>query len=201
MLAGGSSSRFGEDKGILELAGKPLIKHVVDAVHDIVDKVIIVTSTQERVAKYAEIVRSDVQFITDMCESNSPLVGALTGFKFAQGDYALLIPFDMPFVSVAVISLLFDLCLGKNAVIPRWPNGHIEPLHAVYHVKAALDAAQSAIAEGMLSMRDMIDRLRGVRYISTLVVQQFDANLRTFFNVNTPLDLKRAATIFKASKV
>jgi len=38
----------------------------------------------------------------------------------------------------------------------------------------------------------MVNKLRGVRYISTLVLQQLEPELRTFFNINTPLDLKKA---------
>jgi GTP:adenosylcobinamide-phosphate guanylyltransferase len=46
----------------------------------------------------------------------------------------------------------------------------------------------------------MIDNLRGVRFVSTLVLQQLDPKLNTFFNVNTPLDLKRAEKILQENK-
>lgn len=200
VLAGGFSSRFGQDKGVLELADKPLIKHVVDAVSSVVDEIIVVTSSQERIARYAKVVAADVRFAVDMCELNSPLIGALTGFGYANGEYALLLPFDTPFVSREVVSLLFELCLNKAAVVPRWPNGHIEPLHAVYQTKLALVAAESAVAEGKLNVRAMIEKLRGVRYVSTLVIQQLDPEFRTFFNINTPIDLKKATTMVEPRK-
>ncbi len=201
VLAGGSSSRFGQDKGRIELAGKPLIRHVVDAVQRLVDEVIIVVNSQERLAKYAGLVPADVRFAVDVCESNSPLVGALTGFGVAKGKYALLVAGDMPFVSRDVVSLLFDLCVGKAAVVPRWPDGQVEPLHSVYETKAALDAAKCVVDEGKLCMQDMIERLRGVRYVSTLVVQQLDPDFRTFFSVNSPVDLKKAAAMAKPKQI
>jgi molybdopterin-guanine dinucleotide biosynthesis protein A len=129
------------------------------------------------------------------------LIGALTGFEFAHGKYALLLPFDTPFVSREVVSLLFELCLNKAAAIPRWPNEQIEPLHAVYEAKLALEAAKRAVSEGKLTMRAMIEKLRGVRYVSTLVIQQLDPDFRTFFNINTPLDLKKAIAMVKPGKV
>jgi molybdopterin-guanine dinucleotide biosynthesis protein A len=113
----------------------------------------------------------------------------------------LLLPFDTPFVSKEVVSLLFELCLGKAAAIPRWPNEQIEPLHAVYQTKLALEAAKSAVSEGKLTMRAMIEKLRGVRYVSTLVIQQLDPDLRAFFNINTPLDLKKAMAMVKPGRV
>lgn len=200
VLAGGFSSRFGQDKGVLELAGKPLIRHVIDAVDPLVDEVVVVTNSQDRIAKYAKMVAADVRFVVDLCESNGPLIGALTGFASAQGKYVLLVPFDIPFVSREIVSLLFELCLNKAAVIPRWPNGQIEPLHSVYHTAMALDAARSAVDEGKLNVRAMIEKLRGVRYVSTLVIQQLDPDFRTFFNVNMPVDLRKAEVMVKPRK-
>jgi molybdopterin-guanine dinucleotide biosynthesis protein A len=200
VLAGGFSSRFGQDKGVLELANKPLIKHIIDAVSPVVDETIIVTNSQERITKYAKVMVADVQFVVDVCESRSPLIGALTGFGSAHGKHSLLLPFDTPFVSREVVSLLFELCRNKAAVIPRWPNGYIEPLHAVYQTKLALEAAKSAVAEGKLNVRAMIKKLRGVRYVSTLLIQQLDPDLHTFFNINTPTDLKNAMAMVKPRK-
>jgi molybdopterin-guanine dinucleotide biosynthesis protein A len=200
VLAGGFSSRFGQDKGVLELARKPLINHVVDAISPVVDEIIVVTSSRERVTQYVKVMTEDVQFVVDVCESRSPLIGALTGFGAAQGKYSLLLPFDTPFVSKEVVSLLFELCLKKAAVIPRWPNCQIEPLHAVYQTKLALEAAKAAVAEGNLKVRGMIEKLRGVRYVSTMVIQQLDPELRSFFNINTPADLKKAANMAKERK-
>ncbi len=197
VLAGGSSSRFGDDKGVVKLAGKPLIGHVVDAVRSIVDETIVVTSSAERVTEYKQLVPDCVKFIVDIRESKGPLIGSLTGFNVASGKYALVVPFDTPFVSRELVSLLFELCIGRSAVIPRWPNGQIEPLHAVYQVKAAMPAAEGAMAEGRLDMRGMIERMRGVRFISTLVISEIDPELKSFFNINTRLDLKKAAAMMK----
>ena len=199
VLAGGFSSRFGQDKGVLELADKPLIRHVTDAIDLLVDEVVVVTNSRERILKYSQVMAADVQFVVDVCKARSPLIGALTGFGSAHGKYSLLLPFDTPFVSQEVVSLLFELCQGKVAVIPRWPNGYIEPLHAVYQTKLALEAAEDAITEGKLKLRALIEKLQGVRYISTIAIQQLDPELLTFFNINTPADLNKAMTLIKQS--
>ena len=200
ILAGGSSRGFHGDKGVLELDGKPLINYAVDAVKGLVEEVIVVTSSQERADAYAKLVSSKVRFAIDVCESKGPLGGALTGFEAANGEYSALLPFDSPFVSKEVLSLLFDCCVGKAAVIPRWTNMDIEPLHAVYHTKQALEAAKEALAENDLDLQAVVEKLRGVRYVSTMVIEQLDPDFKTFFNVNTPLDLKKAAVMFKPRK-
>ncbi len=195
ILAGGASSRFNGDKGTVELNGKILLNHVIDAVKGIVGEVIIVVNTKERAEAYAKVASTKAKFAVDVCESKGPLVGAITGFEAVQGEYTVLLPLDSPFISKEVIGLLFDLSVGKAAVVPRWTNQEIEPLHAVYHTKEALAAAKSALDEGKLDMASMVEELRGVRYISTLVIEQLDPDLKTFFNVNTPLDLKKAIAI------
>jgi molybdopterin-guanine dinucleotide biosynthesis protein A len=200
VLAGGSSTRFGEDKGLLNLNNKPLLNRVIDSVKGIVDEVIVVTSSEKRAKSYAKMVSYDVRFAIDFCESKGPLVGALTGFEAAQGKYSLLLPFDVPFVSRNVVSLLFELCIGKSAVIPRWPSNQIEPLHAVYNTKQTLEVAKKTLASNELGLEAMVSKMQGVRYISTLVIEQLDPDLRTFFNINTPLDLKKATAMIKPRK-
>jgi len=198
ILAGGSSKGFSGDKGVLELAGKPLLRHVVDAVKGLADEIVVATNTQERADVYAKIVPSSVRFVVDSCESKGPLVGALTGFEAAQGEYTLLLPFDTPFICREVVSLLFDCCIGKSAAIPRWTNQQIEPLHAVYQTKKALQAAKKALAQGEFELDALVDELLGVRYISTMVLEQLDSDLKTFFTVNTPLDLRKADVMLKS---
>ncbi len=197
VLAGGESSRFGKDKGIVNLLGKPLINWVINSIRPMVNEIVIVTCCHEKIVDYSEVVGSDVKFAIDKTDSKGPLIGALSGFSTATGEYVLLLPADTPFVSRKVVALLFDLAKGRSAAIPRWPNGQIEPLHAVYQTKEALDAADAAIKEGRLDMRSMIERMQGLRFVSTLVIEQLDPKLETFFNINTPFDLRRAGELLK----
>ncbi|MGQ9507202.1 MAG: molybdenum cofactor guanylyltransferase [Candidatus Bathycorpusculaceae bacterium] len=197
ILAGGFSSRFGQDKGLVLLANKPLVAHVLDAINKIVDEKIVVVSSKTQAESYTKALGSEVKVFIDEGKVQSPLVGALKGFKEVRSEYALLLPCDTPLLSKDILLLLFDLCPNKNAVIPRWPNGYIEPLQAVYRTKPALEAAEKALNEESLNMQAMVDKLRGIRYVSTLVLRQLDPELKSFFNVNTPMDLKKAEQILK----
>jgi len=197
ILAGGFSSRFGQDKGLLQLAEKPIIRHILDVVDTIVDESIIIVSSKSQAEKYSHVMDSRINVFIDEEDAHGPLMGALTGFKRACGRYSLLLPCDTPFLSKDALSLLLELCINRNAVIPRWPNGYIEPLQAVYRTKPACEAAKNALSEGRLNVRSMVDRLRGVRYVSTLALQELDPEFRTFFNINTPMDLKRAELMLK----
>ena len=197
ILAGGFSRRFGRDKGLVVLAGKPLILHVIDRVSKVADEVLVVVSSEEQKNKFETILEEKANLVIDKDDSQSPLVGAITGFESANAEYSLLLPCDTPLVSTQIVQFLLDMCTNRSAAIPRWPGGYIEPLQAVYRTESALTAAKTALKQGKMNMRSMIDNLRGVRYVSTMVLEQLEPELLTFFNVNTPQDLKKAESILK----
>jgi molybdopterin-guanine dinucleotide biosynthesis protein A len=197
ILAGGLSSRLGHDKGLLLLADKPLIQHVLDTVDDIVDEKLVVVSSEAQLQKYRRFTSENTRVLVDSIGNQAPLAGALSGFEKACGEYSLLLACDMPMVSRGILLILLDLCLSRSAAIPRWPNGYIEPLQAVYCTQLALEASRDALKVGELNLRAMVSRLRNVRYISTLVLEQLDPQLKTFLNINTPIDLRKAKLLLK----
>jgi len=197
ILAGGFSSRLGQDKGLVQLANRPLVKHVIDKIKDLVDERLVVVSTKVQAERYSTVLGEAANVLVDDGQAHGPLAGATTGFKHAQGKYSLLLPCDTPFVSRDVIQLLLELCINRNAAVPRWPNCNIEPLQSVYCTKTALEAARNVLLSGKLNLQAMIDKLQRVRYVSTLVLEQLDPLLRTFFNVNTALELKKAELMLK----
>ena len=77
-------------------------------------------------------------------------------------------------------------------MVARRLNQNIEPFQAVYHTKTAVKAAKMVVEDNTLTLSAMIDNMGGVRFISTLAIREIDLELRTFFAVNTPLDLKLA---------
>ena len=67
VLAGGRSSRMGQDKALLPLAGKPLVEHMVAKLRRISDEVSILSNNPE-LARFAPLV-------PDLRESCGPLGG------------------------------------------------------------------------------------------------------------------------------
>lgn len=170
----------------------------MDATCDIVDETIIVVSSKTQAEDFTKVTGSETRIVIDISDMQGPLVGASTGFEKAYGQYSLLLPCDTPLVSRDILSLLFQLCTNKNAVIPRWPNGYIEPLQSVYQTKPALEGAKKALDEGRTDMRSMIRKLQNIHYISTTALHQLDPELKTFFNINKPADLEKAESILKS---
>jgi len=192
ILAGGISAQ-----AVSELEGKPLLNYVISAIGNLVDQVIVVVDSQECADAYAKLVAPDIKFAVNPDPSEGKLAEALAGFQAAVGEYTLVLPAGSPFVSTELLTLLFECAPGKAAVVPRWTNQEPEPLHAVYNTKMAVEAAKTALSEGNMDMAAMIEKLRGVRYLSTLVVEQIDPEFRSFFTASTPADLRKASAMTK----
>lgn len=201
IIAYNYSNRFKQDTGTLELNNKALIAHVTEAVKPLVDETLIVTDSQKHADDYARLVDAELVFVVEPAIAQNPLIAALAGFKKAHGALSLLVPYDAPFLSKKVLTLLFELCSKKAAVIPRNPDAQAEPLHSVYATNQALCAAERAITAGKNNLLDFVETLQGVRYLSSLVIKQLDPELKTFFRVKTPIDLKRAIMLSKTSKI
>ena len=197
ILAGGYSRRFGSDKGLVLLKNKPLVRHVIDNVSSVVDEIFVVVSSEQQKQSFEPIIDQKANIIIDTSKLQSPLIGTITGFEVATGEYSLLVPCDAPLISTKIVQFLFDVSHKKKAVIPRWPSGYVEPLQAIYHTESAFQAVKTAINQKHLDMRSMINNLNNIRYVSTNVLKQLDPELLSFFNVNTPKDLQKAESAIK----
>ncbi len=183
-------------KSNFEIAGKHLINHVIDAVNPFVDEVVIVTDSEENAKLYSKIVKPKFQIIFDK-NSTSFTSSFLTGLETIQGEYTIVLPSNSPFVSKDIISLLFELSIGKNAVIPRKPDMSAEPFFSVYNTEQLIAAIRTSLPQDQLDMYSVLDDLRGIRYISSIVFKQLDPDFKSFFTVNTPTDLKKAEAMLR----
>lgn len=169
--------------------------YLLEKVAKVVDEKVIVVGSEAQRDVFSPLLEHVADVIVDKYDGNGPLIGALTGFEAVQTEYSLLLPCDTPFLSREIATLLLDSCVGRSAVIPKWPNGWIEPLQAAYHTKSAIIATKKALEKGKMDVRSMINCLRDIRYISTVILQKLDPELLTFFNINTFADLEKAESM------
>ena len=194
ILAGGDSQRFGENKGLTPLLGKPMIMYVYEKASAVANEVLVVLSSRTQFKQYERCLGRELLRL-DEFPSHTPLVGAYTGFKHINSEYTFLLSCDTPLLSVELLLLLLKTTRSANAVIPRHPNNYVEPLQAIYRTRDARKASHQALVNERLNLRSMIDLLDRVVYLPTDRVKEFDPHLLTFLNVNTKSDLKRAEKV------
>ena len=104
-------------------------------------------------------------------------------------DAVVCVAGDLPFVAPALLAALRDRAPGADAVAPRAAGG-IEPLCARY-ARGLLPAVEARVRAGELAVHAMLEGL-AVDWIEGAELAALDPDGRSFFNVNTPEDLRRA---------
>ncbi|MHA2004567.1 MAG: molybdenum cofactor guanylyltransferase [Candidatus Thorarchaeota archaeon] len=190
ILAGGNSARFKSEKSLAEFRGKPLIVHMIDIAKKLSSQVMIVVSSEEKGEAIEEYAKG-IRIVADPEDSvRCALTGAITAFEYTETDYTQLLPVDTPLANVSLLKTIYQLRDDHGAVVPSWPSGYIEPLHSVYLAEHAYSAGIETADEKEYRMRDLLNRLKNVLYVSTLVLSEFDSELETFSNANTEKELR-----------
>lgn len=185
ILAGGDSKRIGTDKGLLDLDGKPLIQYVIESLKSVVDEIIVVVGSEEKMPFYWQVVDDDVKVVADMYDEGSPLIGLMTGLTNASGEYAVVAACDMPFINSDLVDLLFLLSFDLNGTLLIKSNGWVEPLPAVYKVEMSLKRASQLYMHGDLRIRKVLETLPDVARVPIERLKVLDPELRSFFDLDT----------------
>ncbi len=122
VVGGGSSTRFGSDKLMVEVAGEPLIAHTLDAVVAHVDTCVVVCRA-EIVATVAEL-RPDVIVTRGGATRTS---SEISGLAALDSEYDLIGIHDAarPIVPASTIDRLFRVAEQSGGAVPLLP---VEPL-------------------------------------------------------------------------
>jgi molybdenum cofactor guanylyltransferase len=173
ILVGGASTRMGQDKALIEIAGQPLALAAAEALRAVCQSVSLVGDPE----RYKTL---GLPVISDRERGAGPLSGIEAALGATRSEWNLIAACDMPSLDA---SLLRDLAqsAGDDAVIPRYPDGRIEPLCALYHQRCHAVAADS-LAAGIRRVSDFLARLT-VRYVQV-------TDPEPFLNLNTPEDLE-----------
>ena len=195
ILAGGGSRRLGREKARLEFDGKPLLCLTIERLRLAADEVIVVARSEEHARRLSEFIGCEegIAFAWDSVSGFGPVAGLDAGMERAGGGLVFATACDLPFLSPKVVELLFSVAEegGCDAVVPQHPNGYVEPLHSVYARERMAAACRKAIKNGERKIRIPLAEL-SIRHVPVERMQNLDAELLTFFNLNTPEDLERA---------
>ncbi|RME37768.1 MAG: molybdenum cofactor guanylyltransferase [Thermoflexia bacterium] len=177
VLAGGASRRMGRDKAFLELAGRPLIAHVLDRMAEVCAEVLVVANDLPRYAGLG------VRVVPDVFPGVGVLGGLHAGLQAAHHDLILAVGCDMPFLNPALLRAFGAWAEGYDVVALR-RGEQVETLHAAYR-RACLPAMETAIRAGERRIISFFPHVR-VRYVAPEEAEVLDPGLRSFRNVNTP---------------
>jgi len=202
ILIGGKSTRFGSDKGLFEYHGKPLISYQLETLTQNNYDIFLVAHSKQQTQAYIDKIdiRQVMGFIID---NNSPLLdlnlhtpmkGLYSAYKELKDigyEKAFTLSCDLPLINLEVIEFMINQSIGYDCCIPRWNNGFLEPLFAIYPIKEAYKKALENLKNHTYKLTNIISDKWKINFLSVEdSIKQFDENLLTFLNINTPEDIE-----------
>lgn len=179
VLAGGRARRMGgEDKGLIEFRGKPLVVYALEAIRVIADRVLISANrNRERYASFGYPIIADP---TPTFEG--PLAGLLSAMKAAETPYLLVVPCDSPMMTGTLLGRLVAALTAEKAAIAVAHDG--ERLHPVFML------VQRQLADDLEQFLSGNER-KLERWLARhcVAVAHYGDRPDVFVNVNTPAEL------------
>jgi len=173
ILAGGAATRLGgRDKGLEPLCGKALIAHVLDALREQAEIIVICANrNMDRYAAFAPVCADATAGF------HGPLAGIATALQACRTDWLLTVPVDCPRPPGDLAARLRAHADPAPACVVR-----AEPLFALYRRELAAEAAAALARDEPV--------WRWQQQIGAIEVDFSDAH-EDFVNLNTPEDFQR----------
>lgn len=190
ILAGGRSSRMGGgDKPLLQLAGKPLLAHLIDRLSLRVDTLAInANGDPARFGQFGLPVLAD-----SIGGYEGPLAGILSGLEWAaaqKAEHLLTAAGDTPFFPHDLAARLRGE-IGTNAIAVASSNGRRHPVFALWRVDLRADLRAFITQQASRKVVGFIDRHQHVD-VDFAPIKRAGETFDPFFNINTQAELAEA---------
>jgi molybdopterin-guanine dinucleotide biosynthesis protein A len=181
VLAGGLARRMGgEDKGLVELAGRPMIEHVLDGLRSQVGTLLInANRNRERYAAFGHAV------LPDTLEGfQGPLAGVLAGLRQLGTEFLVTVPCDAPLLAPDLVARLHRACSERGADLAVASDGRRQqPVFLLLRASVA-PGLEAYLAAGGRKIDAWLAALR-------VAEADFSDRPDTFVNVNDPDERRR----------
>ena len=180
ILAGGKSSRMGEDKGLMLLDGIPMIEHIIHVFKQLNIPILIISNN----AKYQQF---GFPVFPDIVTDKGPAGGILTALSKTKTSTNIIVSCDTPFITEELILFLFKQHQNSQITYPVHEN-RAHPLIGIYE-KETFQLFQESIDLGELKLRSILKKAKTnrVKLPSSLFLNEKNclANINTREELNT----------------
>jgi molybdopterin-guanine dinucleotide biosynthesis protein A len=190
ILAGGRSRRMGGgDKGLLDLAGKPMLAHVIDRLSPQVARLAINANGDP--ARFAAL---GLPVVPDTVAGFAgPLAGVLAGMRWSRTNapavrWIATAAGDGPLLPLDLVARCVEAVEGRrNAIALAQSAGELHPVIGLWPVALA-DDLEAELAAGVRKVLHWTDR-HGTVPVEFPFARLAGVEIDPFFNANTPQEL------------
>ena len=183
VVAGGKSSRMGQDKALVKLGGRTLLERALELARGVSSDVRVVGQT-EKFAAFAPV-------IEDVFRDQGPLAGIHAALRAAGTDLNLVLAVDLPFLNSDFLRYLIAQARATTALVtvPR-AGGGWQTLCAVYR-RGFAEYAEESLREGKNKIDPLFTRVQ-TKVIEESELRQHGFPPGIFQNLNTPEEFEQA---------
>ena len=176
ILAGGRSSRMGQNKALLKLGNERIISRLTRELGGFSEVLVSCAGINE----YEDL---QVPLIADENKDIGPIEGIRRILTAAKEEYVFICASDMPFISSELVNYIAEFISSDYDCYVMADEDHIHPLCAIYK-RSVLPEIEALIDEGQYRIRRLFERVR-TKYIS-IEASCFDK--KAVRNINTRED-------------
>jgi len=200
LLAGGQSRRRGGgDKGLLPLAGKSMLQHVIDRLRPQVAAIVLNANGDP-----ARFQGFGLPVVADSIAGHvGPLAGVLAGMRWSlaqapQRPWIVTAAGDAPLLPRDLVDrLLAAVDGGAGRIALARSNGELHPVIGLWPVALAADL-EAALGKGVRKVLDWSNR-HGSVGVDFPAQRLDDIEIDPFFNANTPQELAQLRRLLAPS--
>jgi len=186
VLAGGASSRMGQNKADVRLAGEPLLDRTIRLMRPVFTHVVV--SVREPRSHPA------CPQIFDMAGGGGPMAGIVTALAQVPTPWIFAVACDMPFVSCELVRCMARQRNGWDALVPV-VAGMPQPL-AGFYARRALSVMKRQMARGEFSLQQLLHHVNSC-LVPEHEVRALDPAMHSLIDLDTPEDVQRAEFILQ----
>lgn len=179
LIAGGRSTRFGEDKAFLDWKGQPLYVHQLRKLSQIEPGRIFLSTNQDQ--EFPAVLEG-IERINDREPDLGPIGALRSVFETSIEESVLVLAVDLPLMEVA---FLWKLLESGEGIVPE-TGSYTEPLAAFYPRREMLALIAAAIEDGNLKLQNLIRRAVDEGIVTLYPVAESEQS--NFANINSPDD-------------
>ena len=179
ILAGGKSSRMGEDKGLVLLNGKPMVQYIIEVLKEVVSDIIII-SNNESYTKFG------IPVYADIIKDKGPVGGIYTGLYNSTTELNFCISCDVPMISSDFILWLLKRSGNASITLPMYKD-KVHQMIGVYS-KQVLSNFKESTEKGHLKLSQVNSDMACEIIDIEKEYANFDELL--FSNINTKNELR-----------
>lgn len=201
ILIGGRSSRFGTDKAFVEVEHEPLAARVARIVDESLSPAnvrLVAASDDQFTSGMLQTLARSVIF--DLKPGNGAWSGLHAALSEAKCEWIFVTACDYPMITHDLLRRLASFIADRNdAVMPRQPDGRLQPLCAFYRVSSTLAAVETMLTtESQLPpVTSIVDGLK-THIVEPDEYRGLENSGQFFLNINTAADLVSFGSKFPA---